>query len=217
MGLRVILILLIACTFIGCQSNKTDGTKYTDQATGREFNQEQWEKLDKSERDRIIKGNEEANEGGSFMDKILSAKVVFLYAIGAILCMIGGIVCMMQKPAPNIIGAVSCAAAAALTAVLPVLVALFWKGGIIILWIIGGLLLVCAAIIAYFFWHKMRSKFHASERDVAEKDIAISGLVATTDHVLDALEDGDRATFEQELKEKQCAITKKAVTTTKGK
>ena len=196
-------ILLIAILFIaGCASND-----YEDKSTGKKYSEKEWNNLPAVERDAIIERNQEANKDESFIGRLLGAKIIFLYAAGALLCVLGGIVCMMSKPAPNLMGAAACGAGALACALLPACIALFWKAGMIILYVSGAFLIIIAVIAAYFFYRKLKSK-HDSE--ISQKQLALEGVVGTVEELKSAFPENWQE-FRGMAKQIQCDTTKEAV------
>lgn len=94
------------------------------------------------------------------LDRVLSTPILILYAVATLGFIAGGVVCIYRA---KLILAGACGCGALLTGVLPVIIAVFFKALIILLYVFIGFLIIILGLVAWFIFRKVDNHLDREE------------------------------------------------------
>jgi hypothetical protein len=98
-----------------------------------------------------VKEMRELNKDESIMDKLMSERILLLFAVGALILIFGGAFCLYSgKPG----GAVGCFVSAAVVMILPVLVVVFLKAMTFLLYVFCGIVIIAVVVGLFMLYRK---------------------------------------------------------------
>lgn len=92
-------------------------------------------------------------EESDILDRLISTPVIFLYAFAALFCVIGAVIAVYRA---KLVLAASLAGGAVLCGILPVVIVVFFKAMITLLYILAGILVILAIIGLWFVYSKAK-------------------------------------------------------------
>jgi hypothetical protein len=175
--MKLLSTIILACiVFAGCNGKSK---VYTDTSTGKTYTQEQWDELSADQQTTIRDYNHKQGQSETLIDRLLGNKILLLYAMGALLCVVCGIIAGYRG---KIVLAICCGAGALACALLPACIAIFWQAGQIILYIMGAFLVVSSGVIIWWLWRRMELK----HQEALQHKEALTGSLETVQEIKQA-------------------------------
>lgn len=205
----VICLILIMIFSTSCASMMSSSTDPIDEGTNalqnlmQEVNPETGEQYTLEEATELQEAANEIDEEKHWMDNLISTPIMIIFVITSIGMVIAGGIAFQKG---NIPAAIAWALTGAAILCLPVLLIVFFKAMMFLLYVFYAVVITGLIGVVWFIIKKSH-----------DKDTVITGLIGSVDLVLEGVEDETRVIFEKELKAKQCPVTKKAVRKDKGK
>jgi len=197
--------LILICLLISSCNTMTTSSQ-PDAVTGlqellEETNPETGEPFTLKEATAIQQAANQVNEQESFMDRLLSTKIMILFVITAIGMVIAAGVAFQRG---NIPAAIVWASTGAVILLLPVLLIVFFKAMMFLLYVFYGLVIVGIAVVIWKVGTNLK-----------DKHTALEGVVGTMEQLKDKYPN-EWSLFKEDGFE-QCAVTVEAVKDIKKK